>query len=185
MPPNGVECIWKINSPLYQKIAFKLFRIFGKEKCDCSCGSISFSGTDGNPIKKFCFQDLPSTFQTVRQISVIHLKIASVKYMKHGPLFVYHIQVKDSLLKQALEYIRVKRDSDKQKLKAMEQKDASIEEPNAGRSGNDTVSSDGERSRFTRLPVILPAVLTVVIFIACLTLIALKMYNADDFPYDG
>ena len=83
---------------------------------------------------------------------------------------------------QALDYARVRRDSDRE-LKTRDHK-GSIGEANVGHSRNDSVSSNEERNRFTRLPVILPAVLTVLIFIGCLIFIAIKMYNVDDFPYD-
>ena len=81
----------------------------------------------------------------------------------------------------AMDYIRVRRESES-KVKAGESEASEV--PIGGNSRNDSVSSNGERNRFTRLPVIIPAVLTVVIFIVCVIFIAAKMYNAEDFPYD-
>ena len=78
----------------------------------------------------------------------------------------------------ALNAVRAKRES-----RAIDDK-AAVNVPNPGLSANDSVSSSPERNRFTRLPVIMPALFTVLLFVACVALIAFKMYNADDFPFD-
>lgn len=52
-------------------------------------------------------------------------------------------------------------------------------------SSNNSVSDPDNDQKASRLPVILPAVLTVIIFIVCVILIAFKSYNADEFLYHG
>ena len=181
-PRSELTCIWKVKAPPYHEITFQISRIFRNQLCDCSCGSLSFNGEDGMHIREFCPRDLPATFRTTRRIHAVRLNTSSLKGMEQGPLFVYHMWTKKSILMEAMNYIRVRRESES-KVKAGES-NASVEVSNVGPSRDDSVSSNGERNRFTRLPVILPAVLTVVIFVVCVIFIAAKMYNAEEFPYD-
>ena len=187
-PRKEVMCLWKLKSVPYHKVTFKIVGIFGKAKCDCSCGNISLENGKGEPVRIFCQNDLPSIFQTVREISTIRLKMTSSDSLKRGPLFAYNVLAKKSFVREYLHYIRLKRDSDNQKARAendkADGKRTTEDVQKSSKPDNDSVATSGEKSRFARLPVILPAVLTVLIFIACLVFIALKIYNADEFPYD-
>eukprot|EP00794_Sanderia_malayensis_P020202 gene20202-22178_t len=45
--------------------------------------------------------------------------------------------------------------------------------------------SNGKSSKLSKLPVIIPAALTVLIFVACVACIAYKNYNIEEFPFVG
>jgi len=129
-------------------------------------------------VKEFCFGKLPAIFRTVRRIYTVRLVLSLTKSLEKIPLFLYQIRGKKGTSMHAPNVIRAKRES-----KAIDDK-AAVEAHNPGHSGNDSVSRSPERNRFTRLPVIMPALFTVLLFVACVAFITFKMYNADDFPFD-
>ena len=82
------------------------------------------------------------------------------------------------------------KESGNKQLQARSDKDEntpghSVDNDRLKSSSNNSVSDTDKDHKASRLPVILPAVLTVIIFIVCVILIAFKSYNADEFLYQG
>ncbi|XP_065063072.1 uncharacterized protein LOC135689677 isoform X2 [Rhopilema esculentum] len=206
---GGVACDWTINSFSGQNIILKIPRVIKKADCDCSCFQLSITGEDGSVIKKLCSKDLPLTLDAGDGSVKIFLTGTGVSRLRKGLLFSYNVtqarnynteRVTFDARKRNLvnphnwiqlddtndEIIhRLRRDSDLKPMTGQFSSVVTVTEPFTGNLGNNSVSDTGKKIKVNKLPVILPAVLTVVIFIVCVALIAYKSYNAEDFPYDG
>ena len=142
----------------------------GDTHCDCSCGRISIRQNTKKAAKVYCQDDLPVTLESSENALVLSYESArgSTIMTDSATLFNYYV----TPLKH-----RSARDIENKNVSS----DANTKEQN---SPSEIAKTESD-SELSRLPVIIPATLTVVIFVACVTCIAYQNYNIEEFPFTG
>ncbi len=179
-PESNIEtgdhfsCSWNIQPPDNNLVHVEINRFSDDIQCDCNCGSILITEANIATPMVYCQKDLPSKVQSNAKYLIIKFELSGTSvgpHMTQKPLFSYVIKPRSHRTVRAASSVK-------------------YADVSHARSNNSLVDAKEKEKaepgeKFTRLPVIIPASVTVFIFVACVACIAYKNYNIEEFPFTG